>query len=140
MAKRGRKPKPQALKKLGGTDQPCRMNPDTLEFPMPERQDGDPPRWMKNEYALETWDEMYPMLMANKVLTKADLRALAVMCTLFGQIAQDTAAGRPTSASNAGEVRKQFSEFGMTPSSRTRVGATTESKSNKFAGRGRKVG
>ncbi len=139
MAKPGRKPKPRALKEQSGTVQPCRMNIDTLEFPVPERGDADPPMWVKNEYALELWDEMHPMLMANKVLTKADLHQLAVMCVFFGQIALDSAAGRPISAANASEMRKQFAEFGMTPSSRARVGANADTKNNKFSGRGLKA-
>ena len=140
MAKPGRKPIPNALKRQKGTDQPCRMNVDTLQFPTPERGDSDPPSCVKNEYALEMWDDMHPMLMANKVLTKADLRQLAVTCMFWGQIALDSAAGRPISAANASEMRKQFAEFGMTPSSRARVGASSEVKENKFSGRGRRVG
>ena len=137
MAKRGPKPKPDALKRLAGTDQPSRMMDNAVEFPTPELGESAPPNWLTNADAVAEWDRLYPLLEANRVLTTADVTMLAHLCRLHGSTVRRTRAGMDVSSSSEAQLRAYYSEFGLTPSSRTRVLASTSPKKNKFSGRGR---
>lgn len=137
---RGRKPKPTALKELAG-------NPGKRPLPQNEPKPGVPssppyaPRHLGSE-AKREWRRLVPRLMAVGIFTELDYAALALYCEAYGRwvvaeehLRADTEGEilvsekgfryiNPwrTVANQAWEqMRKILVEFGMTPSSRSRV-------------------
>lgn len=134
---RGRKPKPTVLKLLQG-------NPG--KRPLNEREPGalagapQPPDGLDDEALLE-WNRIIPELREMGVLSRADRPALAAYCTAWsrwrnaealvkkhGPIVKSPDKGFPmkspylTIADQAVETMRKFLiEFGLTPSSRSRV-------------------
>ena len=134
--KKGRKPKPTAIKKLEG-------NPGRR--PLPENEPEYPfgttcPNFMP-VYGRSEWKRLYPILVKARVLTRADRVALAGYCEAYarwrraveyldkaGTDVYMTPSGtlRPlphvTIAANASDqMRKWASTLGITPSNRTRI-------------------
>ena len=85
MSTRGRHKTPSALKKLRGTDQPCRMNP---EEPMPDILVSAkcPEHLMDDDIAKETWEYIVPLLINMKVLAATDLVGLERICEVVSDI------------------------------------------------------
>ena len=134
---KGRKPTPTTLKVLNG-------NPG--KRPLNEREPqplvGVPmrPDWLDAEAQAE-WDRIVPELQAMRLLASADRAALAAYCTAwsrwvqaeeqvrkFGPIVKSPEKGFPMKspylsiADQALEnMRKLMVEFGLTPSSRSRI-------------------
>ena len=134
---RGRKPKPTFLKLLQG-------NPG--KRPINDREPGalagtpEPPDGLDDEALLE-WNRIVPELRAMGVLSRADRPALAAYCTAWsrwrnaeaqvrkhGPIVKSPDKGFPmkspylTIADQSMEAMRKFLvEFGLTPSSRSRV-------------------
>jgi P27 family predicted phage terminase small subunit len=134
---RGRKPKPTVLKVLDG-------NPG--KRPLNEREPAAPqgvpacPDWLSDEAKAE-WGRVIPELQEMGLLSTADRAALAAYCTAwgwwveaeamvrkFGTIVKSPEKGFPmkspylTIADQALEtMRKLMVEFGLTPSSRSRI-------------------
>ena len=97
----GRRPTPSALKKLRGTDQPCRMNDNE---PEPEKVmdmvSVDPPEYWghtcdpdcledctKNDIvAFKTWEWLVPRLIQLKVLTELDLETVTKYCEIVSDL------------------------------------------------------
>lgn len=140
---KGRKPVPSALKLLRG-------NPGKRALPEnePVAPAGEalPPEWL-GKYGLAHWREIAPMLQSARVLTVMDAQALGDMCLAYQKWreAMDTEArhGAYTKAQSGfpilapwvtegekqrGIWRRMMAEFGMTPSSRSRVTATAAPK------------
>lgn len=138
----GRKPLPSKLKVLRGTDQKCRMNPDEAR-PNPEIPSA--PRHLSRE-ALMEWGRITDELHRLGLLSNIDRAALAAYCQAYGrwveaetQIYADPECPLLTSRTANGTtiqhplvgiansaallMHKFLTEFGMTPSSRTRVAA-----------------
>lgn len=133
----GRPPKPTALKVIAGTDQPCRVRNDE---PKPPADRIKKPTGMSKK-AVKYWNQIEPMLKECKVLTNIDHVALAMLCTAIAEMfeiqKQLDATGvmmkgrggipvmsplfRAARAKQA-DVHRMLVEFGMTPSSRTRIG------------------
>jgi len=149
----GRKPLPTKLKMLKGTAQKCRVNPNEPELApvLPE-----PPDFL-GETAREEWLRKAPVLVRMGVLTEGDDAALAAYCQAFerfveaerkirqsgllikttgGNVIQNPLVGV---ANRAMEIMHKFlTEFGLTPSSRTRVAANPAGKENaEWAGFGK---
>jgi phage terminase small subunit len=82
------------------------------------------------------WGEIAPMLFGQKVLTKADLAAMTHLCQQHGLIVTSYKAGIPPTASDLAQLRLYFSEFGLTPSSRTRVPHGEKPQGNRFGKNG----
>ena len=115
-AMRGRKPKPTALKLLDGTradridhDEPA-MPPASIE----------PPDWL-DETAREHWGELAPVLLSAGLLTASDRQALALLCEAFSRFRVDAANDKARDL-----YRRMLVEFGLTPSSRSRVKTTAK--------------
>jgi P27 family predicted phage terminase small subunit len=134
---RGRKPKPTMLKVLDG-------NPGRR--PLNEREPAAPqgvpacPDWLSDEAKAE-WKRVIPELQMMGLLSTADRAALAAYCTAwarwveaeamvrkFGPIVKSPEKGFPMKspylsiADQALEtMRKLMVEFGLTPSSRSRI-------------------
>lgn len=152
MATRGRKPLPTSLKLLKGTAQKCRMNAREPQ-PNAEREPHCPEHL--DERARTEWNRLLPILREMRVLTEADYIALANLCQQYSILIQaqdqlnrtgllisyrktpDSPAwvqqspllGIITAATT--QVNALCREFGLTPSSRTRV--QTASEPNKKA-------
>lgn len=112
----GRKSKPMAIKILEG-ERKCRINLDEPKF---APSSSIPPEWLEG-YAQEHWDELAPMLQKSGVLTEGDRMNLAILCVLYAQLRFD-----PLDYKAMDRYLKFSTEFGMTPSSRTRIKATPE--------------
>lgn len=133
---RGRKPKPTILKIREGNPG-CRPLND--REPIPPAGAPEPPEWL-DELAMKEWDRITPVLADMELLTPADHAALEAYCTVYSRWArceqqvQQTGTiikalnGRPMKnpyllvANEAFEMmRKLIIEFGLTPSSRSRI-------------------
>lgn len=134
---RGRKPKPTAVRQLDGNPGKRPLN-DAEPVPPP----GLPtcPEFLEQE-AREEWDRIVAILQEMDLLTTADRSALAAYCVAygrwvraeqqvrkFGEIVKSPDKGWPMqspylSISNQAleTMRKLMTEFGLTPSSRSRI-------------------
>jgi P27 family predicted phage terminase small subunit len=147
----GRKPKPTHLKLITGNLRKSRLN-DTepkLEPLLP-----DPPPVLSAD-ALEEWEKISRRLLAAGILTGLDRSTLAAYCQSYGrwmqaeraltEMAKSDAvtAGLVTITTNGNAIQNALvgiankamsdmvryaAEFGMTPSSRTRIRATSDEK------------
>jgi P27 family predicted phage terminase small subunit len=146
----GRKPKPTHLKLLAGKPG-HRALPENE--PQPAELDAfpDPPAHLSGTARAE-WDRTLPLLRKNKIITEIDLNAFAAYCQAYGRWQEAEAevakqgmvvlapSGFPVQnpylavANKALEqMAKLQAEFGMTPSSRTRVSmAGVGRKKNRF--------
>ena len=139
MAKRGRKPKPRALKIVQGIPGHRPLPEDELEIGVPDALP-EPPAHLNVE-ACREWVRTGMLLLKSGLLTELDMGALAVYCVAYsrwadaeerirdhGPIVEAPGTGYPSQspyvqiANKAMEqMMKIHAEFGMTPSSRTRV-------------------
>jgi P27 family predicted phage terminase small subunit len=136
---RGRKPKPSALKELAGN--PGKRPLNEAE-PVPPAGTPECPMELSPDAQAE-WNRICPLLIQMGVLSTVDTTALAAYCECFAQWVSATRIVRkvgaviktPTGypiqspyvsvASKALEqMRKFLVEFGMTPSSRSRITAS----------------
>lgn len=134
----GRKPLPTAIKKLKGTAQRCRTNE---KEPRPAVACPEAPSFL-GEIALQEWQHKSLLLAKMGVLTEADDTALAAYCVQYerfvraeqaladGVYTEVTTNGNEIAkalvgvSNRAAELMKKFLvEFGLTPSSRTRISA-----------------
>jgi P27 family predicted phage terminase small subunit len=149
---RGRKPKPTYLKVLDGNPGKRPLND---REPVPTQ--GVPPRpeWLDEEARTE-WERIVPELAAMGLMARADRAALAAYCTAwsrwvaaeaqvrkYGTIVKSPEKGFPMKspylcvADQALEtMRKLMVEFGLTPSSRSRIrvadGAPADDELDRF--------
>ena len=137
-----RKPMPAAVKKLMGNPGKRRITPD---LPSPAGAPPMPKRLLVEPAAVEKWHELVPLLLELGTLTLADGEALAVLCEVYaasqacllelraGGVVLKTGLGgikpNPAGALYRSLVALQASlmgEFGLTPSSRVRLGGHEE--------------
>ena len=138
MPRNGRPPQPAAVKKLLGNRGKRKIRPD---LPSPAGIPDMPPRLLPDPVAVEKWRELVPILQSLGTLTLSDGEALATLCEVFSA-AQSCLlalrAGGPVMHTDLGGVKPNpagplyrglvalqstlMSEFGLTPSSRARIG------------------
>ena len=137
MGRRGPAPKPTAIKKAEGNPGKRKLN---TEEPQPLPGVPECPDHL-DAVARKEWGRLSPMLMAMKVLTEADYIALGNLCQAYstmidaqkhlnkGGILFKTPSGYIQQNPLLGIIRAQTNivngllrEFGLTPSSRTRLG------------------
>jgi P27 family predicted phage terminase small subunit len=130
------------LKVIRGTDQPSRMNPDqptagidSLQFIPSEL----------SESGQKHWGQIRPMLVKAGIATNLDRNALILLCEEWATFLEATAAVRKKGIlvqgpkgepmrnpylrvmnESTAALTRLLSEFGMTPSSRTRLKGSTE--------------
>jgi phage terminase small subunit len=121
---RGRKPKPTALKILAG-DQPCRIN--TREPIIPGAGAPDPPAWLGN-FGVDIWKRLAPVLASAGLLSLGDVPAFEQLCDEYDTIRRD-----PLNSAARDRYRRLLVEFGLTPSSRSRIKSTVEPPKDKMA-------
>ena len=147
MAVRGPKPKPTTVKKQAGNPGHRSLNDSEPQFnpALP-----DPPAHLTESAVLE-WNRVAPQLFTARVLTDADKASLAAYCQAYadwvdarealrthgftiitekGNIIQSPWVGIANKAMN--NFVRIAAEFGMTPSSRTRVSTLTPKKNSKL--------
>jgi len=147
----GRKPKPTHLKLLAGNPGKRPLN-ETEPQPDPIDETTEPPAWMSGE-GRAVWLSEFPKLVRNGMITEIDLGAFAKYCQAFGryltaesmvakqgEVLIAPGSGFPiqnpylaVSNKAAEQMHKAETEFGMTPSSRSRVSpGAGKKKSNRF--------
>lgn len=142
MATRGRKPSPTKLKLVRGNPGHRPLPEDEPEIAAPSELP-EPPEHLDAE-ACREWNRTGSLLLAAGLLTELDLSALALFCVAysrhkdatdqlqeFGMLQRAPGSGFPMQSpylaiSNKAmdQMLKIQAEFGMTPSSRTRVRPT----------------
>ena len=147
MAKRGRKPKPTALKKLEGN--PGKRPLNELE-PMPQVTMLRCPNWLEPE-AKKEWRRLAPVLIGAGILTSADAVPFAGYCQAYARWKEaeqevsklgmvyrdgDRIRSNPYIAiarAAFAEVKSLAAEFGLTPANRTAIiaNALTVEKTKK---------
>lgn len=132
----GRKPVPTHLKAVKGTLQPCRTN---TKEPQPAADAIDPPPGM-SKLALAHWQTVSRHLQAARILTNIDTTALMLYCETYATWRDATdqinkygsvVAGKDeypirspyllVAQKSFEQMKSMMTEFGMTPSSRTRI-------------------
>ena len=148
MATRGRKPKPNALKVFLGTAKVNAKREPSAPIgvpPMPERLKAD-------ANATAKWGELVPLLTQIGTLTTGDGECLATLCEVYSAaqtcllelratgpvIHTDLGGVKPNPAGSLyrGLVSLQLSlmtEFGLSPSSRVRLGTKIETPQDDLA-------
>lgn len=147
MAKAGRRPKPTAIRILEGTQRgPAKREPSMPPGvpPMPERLKVD-------AVAVEKWQELAGILTKMGVLTTGDGEALATLCEVHSaeqSCLLQLRAGGAVMHTDLGGVKPNpagpmyrslvamkaslLSEFGLTPSSRTKLATQVEVKKDEL--------
>ena len=139
---RGRKPKTAAQKLIDGNPGKRKIRPD---LPAPSGAPPMPERLMVDPVAVAKWQEFVPILTDLGTLTQADGEALATLCEVYsaaqacllelratGPVMRTDLGGvkpNPAGPLYRGLVSLQTSlmgEFGLTPTSRTRLGGKEE--------------
>jgi P27 family predicted phage terminase small subunit len=146
----GRKPLPRKFHVLNGTDRPCRRN-DSEPVPDEFKDIPKPPAHL-SKTAKKEWERMSKVLYSSGLLTQLDYSEFAIYCQSWGRwvdaekkisdtsMVVKTANGNPINnpymniANTAmRDCHKFLSEFGMTPSSRTKIKVENQQKKqNKF--------
>jgi P27 family predicted phage terminase small subunit len=123
-----------------GTDQPCRINPSE---PKPDTENIEKPEGLSEKAAVH-WDIVVAQLQAVGVMTSLDVHALELYCESYARWREATEqienygmivkspSGYPVQTPYLGiantalkHMKDLLVEFGMTPSSRTRVSTVT---------------
>ena len=134
MAKPGRKPVPNKLKKLRGSEDRY-INKNAPEF---ETESPDPPEWLPEE-ALQMWDKIADQLEEKGLLSAVDAAAFELALTHYayavqaakklkkeGVVIKGAKAEKKNPAhqilrDNSNAFRQYLAEFGLSPSSRSRM-------------------
>lgn len=147
---RGRKPKPTKLRELNGNAGKRPLNKDEPQFT--EILAVEPPEWL-SEMAVQMWQTVVPELLANKILTVADLHNVEAFCMAYSRwreaendvkmngitIQTEATVIKNPAVTVANEALRQMVQFGsllgLDPSSRTRLigGTKKETIANPFA-------
>ena len=136
MAQKGRKPKPTAIKKLEGNPGKRPLN---LYEPVPEEKMPDCPDWLEEE-AKEEWDRLAEPMFRLGILSELDMAPFAIYCQAYARwkeaeefISQHGSIVKTKngfwqqvpqvtiSHANQKIMLQAASEFGLTPSSRSRI-------------------
>ena len=116
----GPPPKPRHLKSISCTERGDREAPPSVEF---EPMGGIPAPvdWLPNAHAVNEWRRLAPILVANKLLTEADLSPFGHLCSLHGKMVQLWAAGEAPTGHMVAQYNALASAFGLSPAWRGKV-------------------
>ena len=114
-----RKKLPTQLKIVKGTNRKDRTNPAE---PKPESKLPSCPAWIHPEGKKE-WGRLVDEMMKTGVVTGFDYIGLATLCNMWGEYVEGAQTGEPVSVAHITQMRLYLVEFGMTPSSRSKVHA-----------------
>ena len=144
---RGRKPIPENVKRLNGNPGKRKIRPD---LPAPPGVPPMPKRLMVEPVAVAKWKEFVPLLTELGTLTLADGEALATLCEVYAATQAcllELRASGPVMRTDLGGVKPNpagplyrslvalqaslMGEFGLTPTSRVRLGGKEEKPSDE---------
>lgn len=142
----GHNRKPTELKIIHGTARKDRMNPNEPK-PEPMKDNSEPPYWVKGHLARKTWRTTYEKLKRLGILKETDEIAFEMLVSMYVRWRESaektdldpyiTPNGFQSAHPSVGielkfakELRTLLSEFGMTPSSRSRVSVGNEGEGN----------
>lgn len=126
---------PDSVKSMKGTDQPCRMNGEQLLDSLTEVP--EPPDYMVDGFALNSWRERSIELVALGLLPKIDMRYLAMFCQLEGKMFKLWSSGETPTSSQYGQYRGMAAELGLQRMGRTKINISKDTnKKNPFARHG----
>ena len=157
----GRKRKPDHLKLVSGTAQPCRMNP---EAPVPSPDLPTAPEWL-SERGAQIFDQLVGIIGPMGIGSATDTAMLTLaasrleeveICTAMiedggrtfvsgvkyddeGRLVSQQIKGHPAVAQRSEAMRHAQSllvEFGLSPAARSKVSASTPDEKNPFAALG----
>jgi phage terminase small subunit len=114
-----RKKLPTQLKIVKGTNRKNRTNPAE---PKPESKLPSCPAWIHPEGKKE-WGRLVDEMTKTGVVTGFDYIGLATLCNMWGEYVEGAQTGEPVSVAHITQMRLYLVEFGMTPSSRSKVHA-----------------
>jgi len=145
----GRKPKPTAQKKLAGNPGKRALNQDEPRLPEFDKAPAPPP--YLSVPAKKEWKRVAPLLLAARVLTSGDITALEAYCIQYGVMveAQKDIKKRGMMIKQTKgmmlvnpmfevqqkvltQMRQFMVEFGLTPSSRSRIHVPPAEKVDEF--------
>lgn len=133
----GRKRTDPKLKVISGTARPDREVPDSPEYDLIE-DFPDAPIHLTVDGA-EMWNNLGPQLVNNKILQVVDLYPLEQLCVAWQMFRKKAKAEMEVTASEHQALKALFSEFGMTPASRSKVVSGGDKKANnKFSTNGKR--
>jgi len=115
---KGRPKKPRALKLVEGTLRKGRDNPEPA---FPETDGASAPYWLNDGPATEEWQRLLPLLESTRVMSEADVSALANLCNLQGKVIETWLAGDTPSAAQLSRLNAMQGRFGLTPADRGNV-------------------
>lgn len=131
--------KPAHLKAIAGTAQPCRKPEPSIQVPALSA----PPKpvdWLPNAHAKKEWNRLAPLLVANGLLSEADLSTFGHMCALHGKLVQLWSAGESPTGHMLAQYNALASAFGLAAAWRGKVKPSGEAeKANPFARNGKPV-
>lgn len=145
---RGRKPLPESVKRMAGNPGKRKLRPD---LPSPPGAPAMPKRLMVEPVAVAKWRELVPILSDLGTLTLSDGEALATLCEVHAAAQAcllELRASGPVMRTDLGGVKPNpagplyrglvalqaslMAEFGLTPSSRVRLGGQTEAPQDEL--------
>lgn len=134
----GRKPIDSKFKVLTGTFRKDRAIDGVPEYD--HISDFPAPPDYLNIDGARMWNDLGPQLVAVKVLQVVDLYILEQLCFAWQRFRQKAKAGADITAAENNAMKALFSEFGMTPASRSKVHAGEKKpKGNAFSSNGKKA-
>lgn len=119
------------LKVIGGSREP--LTEPGIELPeldeLPEAPD-----WLARGAAVDEWNRLGPVMVANRLLTSGNVMAFAHLCALHGSLVGRYMADEHPSGHTYAQYRNLVNDFGLTPVAQGKVKPRVEAKkSNPFA-------
>lgn len=115
--------RPNILRELTGKPTQAVIPQQTSIRVTPLRAVPKCPAWIKDALAIEQWDEIAPVMIEHKLLTKSNLPMLALMVATFGRIVEGYTARKNGSINTAllAQYRTLVNDFGLMPCSQLRI-------------------
>lgn len=136
--------KPDHLKVISGTDQPCRIRGDSPEVSLADGND-HPPEWLSTTHARKEWERLYRILTVNAMLSEAALGMLGMLCEIYGQLVDGASRRNQPTGFMVAQYRGLCSDLGIAGSWRRKIGHAESPtpptpKDNPFAQVGKRPG
>lgn len=112
--------KPASLKLVSGTARPDRVEAPHIELPLLEAVP-PAPDWLPGPHAVNEWNRLAPILVANKLLAEADLSTLAHLCSVHSDLVQMRAARMPITGHMQAQYNALAAAFGLSAVWRSKV-------------------
>ena len=125
--------RPTTLKLLSGTVRKDRAPGESVALPAVSAVPA-PPDWLPNAHAVKEWHRLAPIMVANRLVTEADLSSLGHLCAVHGKLVQLWSAGEAPTGHMLAQYNALAGAFGLAPAWRSKVKPVAdEGKQNPFA-------